>query len=192
MLMYIVQKKVPTAQDSFFDSSLWVTIRCGFTCHVCKASSNTSQELRYCTFMIPKLLYCTYGIVHPKNPCQDWVALKVGGCSSTVLALRHLHQQTAHWENLAKLAKPCETKNLFAKACEIFICESLQKIVFAKLCDSESCETNVKLRNLYLQNLAKVVFAKITKLGETLRNAYCENRKICENWVALRNYLPNH
>ena len=27
------------------------------------------------------------------------------------------HQQTAHFENLAKLAKPCKTKNLFVKTC---------------------------------------------------------------------------
>ena len=27
------------------------------------------------------------------------------------------HQQTAHFENLAKLAKPCKTKNLFVKPC---------------------------------------------------------------------------
>ena len=96
----------------------------------------------------------------------------------------HLHQQTAHCENLAKLAKACETKNLFAKACENFICESLRNLVFAKPC--ESCETNVKVRNLYLRNLAKLVFAKLAKhdlrnLAKTLRNANCENREGCEN-----------
>ena len=36
------------------------------------------------------------------------------------------HQQTAHFENLAKLAKPCKTKNLFVKPCETCICESFQ------------------------------------------------------------------
>ena len=86
-------------------------------------------------------------------------------------------QQTAHCENLAKLAKACETKNLFAKPCENFICESLRNLVFAKPC--ESCETNVKVRNLYLQrNLAKVVFAKLAK--HDLRNL----AKHCETLIA--------
>ena len=88
------------------------------------------------------------------------------------------HQQTAHCENLAKLAKPCETKNLFAKPCENLICESLRKLVFAKPC--ESCETNVKLRNQYLRNLAKLVF-QVAKLAKhDLRNL----AKHCETPIA--------
>ena len=99
------------------------------------------------------------------------------------------HQQTAHCENLAKLAKACETKNLFAKPCENFICESLRKIVFAKPC--ESCETNVKLRNLYLRNLAKLVFAKLAK--HDLRNLakHCETpiAKIAKVACACGNHI---
>ena len=87
-----------------------------------------------------------------------------------------VHQQTANCENLAKLAKACETKNLFAKACETCICESLRKLVFAKPC--ESCETNVKLRNKHLRNLAKLVFAKLAK--HDLRNL----AKHCETLIA--------
>ena len=99
------------------------------------------------------------------------------GITSVPSISRHaLHQQTAHCENLAKLAKPCETKNLFAKPCETFIWESLRKLVFAKPC--ESCETNVKLRNLYLRNLAKLVFAKLAK--HDLRNL----AKHCETLIA--------
>ena len=90
--------------------------------------------------------------------------------------LDQCHQQTAHCENLAKLAKPCETKNLIAKPCETCICESLRKLVFAKPC--ESCETNVKLRNSYLRNLAKLVFAKLAK--HYLRNL----AKHCETLIA--------
>ena len=86
------------------------------------------------------------------------------------------HQQTAHCENLAKLAKPCETKTLFAKPCETCICESLRKLIFAKPC--ESCETNVKLRNKHLRNLAKLVFAKLAK--HDLRNL----AKHCETLIA--------
>ena len=62
----------------------------------------------------------------------------------------------------------------------------------------ESCETNVKLRNLYLRNLAKLVFAKLAK--HDLRNLakHCETliAKIAkvakiEPGVALRSYYRN-
>ena len=77
------------------------------------------------------------------------------------------HQQTAHCENLAKLALPgipCETKNLFAKLCETNV--ALQNLYFgnlAKLLFAKPCETNVKLQKLYLQNPAKLIFAKVAK-----------------------------
>ena len=86
-----------------------------------------------------------------------------------------LHQQTAHCENLAKLAK---RKNLFV------ICKfsrnwefwNLAKLAFAKPC--ESCETNVKLRKTHLWNLARLVFAKLVK--HNLQNL----AKHCETLIA--------
>ena len=115
-------------------------------------------------------------------------------------------QQTAHCENLAKLARPCETKKLFAQPCETCICETLRnsylrnlaKLVFAKL-----CETNVKLRNLYLQNVAKFVFAELArhdlrnnaKQSETLIAKIAKAAKIrlhCETMIQITKHCKQH
>ena len=61
---------------------------------------------------------------------------------------------------------------------------NLAKLVIAKPC--ESCETKVKLQNLYLRNLPKLVFAKLAK--HDLRN----NAKQCETLIAKIAKIEKH
>ena len=125
--------------------------------------------------------------------------LILGYASLDILSQFILHQQTAHGKNLAKLAKPCETKKPISnlKTVRILYLRNLAK----------PCETKVKLRNLYLRKTllnkgktTKFVFAKpcqcVTRIcktcetwfakqffqqWETLRNTNFENCESCEN-----------
>ena len=79
-------------------------------------------------------------------------------------------------QNLAKLAKHCETKKPFAKSsfekCKTSICETLRISylqIFAK-----PCKPKAKLRNLYLRNLAKLVFAILVKYDLQKHAKQCE------------------